>query len=166
MNRRGFFRILASAPAAAVVAPVAIAEAADIGFVSRQAGKSGIMAYLYGMNKYGARNFAGSYSGRWECPGDAYAIWQRRYGSEMTPLWQPCPEVQSLSRLHRPNRKPQFVKTLELDFAEIERKMMQYYKDDKDFTLKALPGRNFRAIMDEVYEVEDKDEPEHIEGLA
>lgn len=162
MNRRGFFRLLASAPAAAVVAPAAIAEVADIGFVSRQMGKSAALAYGYvmgrplvhddiydmayylGQSKYGGRNFAGSYTGRWAAP-----------------PWVPEPLKQAASRLHR---KPQVIKVLELDFAEIERKMMQYYKDDKDFTLKGLPGRKFRAIMDEVYEVED--EPEHIEGLA
>lgn len=171
MNRRGFFRLLASAPAAAVVAPAAAKEVIDFSllrpqgaaFVSRQVGKSAALAYRYGMGaprddvydivawsenigrlKYGGRNFAGSYTGRWAAP-----------------QWVPEPLKQAASRLHR---KPQFIKTLELDFAEIERKMMQYYADDKDFTLKGLPGRKFRAIMDEVYEVED--EPEHIEGLA
>lgn len=149
MNRRGFFRFLASAPAAAVVAPAAAKEVIDfsllrpsgpdIGFVTRQAGKSQAYAYLYG-----ARRFGGSYTGRWECP-----------------EWVPAPMQQAMTRMYR---KPKVVKTLELDFAEIERKVMQYYKDDADFTLKGLPGRKFRAIMDEVYEVED--EPEHIEGLA
>lgn len=114
-------------------------------FGGRQVGKAAALAYGYGMNKYGTRNFVEAYTGRWECPGDAYAIWQRRYGSEMTPPWVPEPLRQSVSRLHR---KPQVINTLELDFAEIERKMMQYYKDDVNFTLKGLPGRKFRAIMD------------------
>lgn len=136
MNRRGFFRLVASAPAAAVVAPAAITEAA--GYVTRQAG-----TFYRGYNG-GMRALMGPDTLFQQIPftdGEVYR--------------------QAMSRIHR---KSQSIKVLELDFAEIERKMMHYYKDDADFTLKGTPWRKFRAVMDEVYEVED--EPEHIEGLA
>lgn len=172
MNRRGLFRFLASAPAAALVAPAAAKEVIDFSLLrpqgaaifsmgGRQAGKSAAMAYLYGMNKYGARNFGGAYSGRWTSPEEAYSIWQRRYGKQLTHFWEPCNLDQAASRLFRTEEKT--LKAIDMDLAEIEKKVMQYAQDDKPFTLKGLPGRKFRAIMDEIYEV---DEPEHIEGLA